>query len=152
MRVCPQCTQLIHDAATLCRFCQEPVPGYFAVATGWKNFADEFHQATKRKQWHLWQKLGDEDRSYAQKALGMEPPERLDFSSPTRKQTAAVPRPAINHQAGFQLRRLLTGYILLFAMGLALVAGVMLFRMVEIPGLASQDLVLAAPTISQYLE
>ena len=142
MRVCPHCTQLVHDAATLCRFCKEPVPGYFAVAPGWKNFADEFHQATKRHQWHLWQKLSDEDRSYAQKTLGMVPPERLDF---TFTQTAIDP------QAGFQVRRLLTGYLLLFIMGLAFVAGVMLFWIVEIPSLASQGLILGAPTTSQDL-
>ena len=48
MRACPQCSQLIHNAATVCRFCKESVPGDFAVALGWKDFAGRFHQASKR--------------------------------------------------------------------------------------------------------
>ena len=151
MRVCPQCTQLIHDTLTLCRFCKEPVPAHFAIAPGWRNFADEFHQATKRKQWNLWQKLSDEQRSYAQKALGTEPPERLEFTSRTRNQTAQAFLPALE-LGGSQLKRLLTGYILLFIIFLALVAGVMLLRIVEVPSLASQALILATPTISQDLD
>ena len=82
----------------------------------------------------------------------MEPPERLEFASTTRTQAGVAPQPAIDQQAGSQLRRLLTGYVLLFTMGLALVAVVMLFRIVEVPSLASQGLILATPTMSQDLE
>ena len=81
----------------------------------------------------------------------MEPPERLEFTSRTRNQTALALLPALE-LGGSQLKRLLTGYILVFIVSLALVAGVMLFRIVEVPSLASQALIFATPTISQDLD
>ena len=145
MRACLHCAQLIHDAATFCRFCKEPVPGYQAVAPGWRNFSNEYHQATKRRQWDLWQQLSHEERSYAQKTLGMGPPQRLEFTSANPNPAAVAPWRTID-PAGFQLRRLLTAYMLLLILSLALVAAVRLLRVVEIPSLASQGLTSATPT------
>ena len=150
MRACPQCSLLIHDAAVVCRFCNESVTGHFAVAPGWKNFASRFFQASKREQRDLWRDLGAEDRSYAQRALGLESPERFEFTSERLEEDDPAPRPVVD-PSGFQLRRLLTGYALLFTLSVALVAGVLLLRIVETPSLAFQSLILSVETISQNL-
>ncbi len=92
----------------------------------------------------VWQDLSDDDRSYAQKALGVEPPERFEFNSMPRKQTEEAPQDLgetpghLVDLSGAQLRRLLAGYIVLFLFSLGLVASVLLFRFVEVPGLASE--------------
>ena len=151
MRACPECSQLIHDAATLCRFCKESVPGDVAVAPGWRNFASQFHQVSRREQRGLWQDLGDEERAYAQRVLGVEPPERFGFTSRPRKRAESTLQSVLD-LAGSQLRRLLTGYVLLFIVSLGLAAGVLLLRFLEVPGLASQSLILSAAAVSESLD
>ncbi len=158
MRACPQCSRLIHDAAMVCRFCNELVSGHFAVAQGWEDFALRFSQLSKREQRDLWQDLSDDDRSYAQKALGVEPPERFEFTSMPGKQIeeahrdlGETPRHLVD-LSGAQLRRLLAGYIVLFLFSLGLVASVLLFRFVEVPGLASKSPLLSRATISKSLD
>ena len=142
---------MIHNAATVCRFCKESVPGHFPVALGWQNFASCFHRASRREQWDSWQELGDEDRCYAQKVLGVESPERFEFTFGLRKRAESTPQPVVALGRS-QLWRLLTGYMLLFIISLALVAGVMLLRSAEVPSLASRGFILSTSTISQNLD
>ena len=54
MRACWHCTQLIHDDATVCRFCKESVPQMHSIEER-QNFTNRFQQLSTRSRWDLWQ-------------------------------------------------------------------------------------------------
>ena len=145
MKACWHCTQLIHDEATVCRFCKESVPQMHSIEER-QNFTNKFQQLSTRSHWDLWQTLGSGERRYAQKVLGMEAPERFGISLPQKE--SQVVHAAID-PVGAQLRRLLTGHLLLGFTSMAFVTSGLVFQMVEVPSLASQNLIIPAPTSPQ---
>ena len=145
MRACWHCTQLIHDEATVCRFCKESVPQMHSIEER-QNFTNKFQQLSTRSPWDLKQTLGSGERRYAQKVVGMEAPERFGISLP--QQESQVVHAAID-PVGAQLRRLLNGHLLLGFISMAFVTSGLVFQMVEVPSLASQNLIIPAPTSPQ---
>ncbi len=152
MRGCPYCSQLIHDAAVVCRFCRESVPQVLSVEPEWEDFTSRFYRVSDGKRWDLWNTLPAEKRTYAQKILGMAPPDRVAPTYTGGAVVKATPAQTPVDVVGSQLRRLLTGYLLLSVMTLAFAACVMVFQVVEVPSLASQKLLLSAPGISGDLD
>ena len=145
MRACCHCTQLIHDDATVCRFCKESVPQMHSIGER-QSFTNKFQQLSTRSCWDLWQILSSGERRYAQKGLGMEAPER--FGIPLPQKEFLVVHAAID-PVGAQLRRLLTGHLLLGITAMAFVTCGLVFQVIEVPTLASQNLIIPAPTSPQ---
>ena len=74
MRQCPQCNQLIQDAAVHCRFCAHDVNPTIASSEEWTQFGKKFHRLSAARQQTAWDGLSSDDQLYVQKAMGIVPP------------------------------------------------------------------------------
>lgn len=144
MRNCPVCSELIHDAAVMCRFCNDPVPQERQTSPEWVDFAHEFYGLPNTGRWGLWQSLSPEKRLYAQQVLGMAAPRGYDSGFMVRAAKAKV-RITPAQRSGFELRRLLAGYLLCGTMGLAAAGWVLVFNLVPMPDLTPVQLTLSSP-------
>ncbi len=75
MRQCPQCSQLIQDAAVHCRFCAHDVNPTIASSEEWTQFGKKFHRLSAASQQTEWDGLSRDDQAFLQKTMGIVPPE-----------------------------------------------------------------------------
>ena len=127
MRHCPHCAELIQDAAAVCRFCKDSVPQLTPTSQEWTTFARTFYKLPPHKQWQAWEDLEEEERGFAQRVLGIDPPDHI--SRYVEAEAAAAVTSA--DSVGSQFRRIIFRVLVLVSLTLALLACALVLRLIE---------------------